>query len=239
MGNHLNISYEEGESDDWFYTEGMQLHADTIYVLQFAYTGLGTKGGKGEGTANLEILMGVEKRKDSMQARGALYEHLDFVMDLNTLDTITVHFKPDRSGVWYVGVHSLVEGKATILVDDISVTKAASNYWKDVHLAAIVDPAGASEICPDNNADVRVAVLNSGVDTLSDIPVYLSVAGNTLNETLAGPLAPGSVDTVIFSGANLSVAGAVTLTAYAGFSGDEFAGNDSVSRILPWYYLLP
>ncbi len=228
--NALNQELESGQSDDWFYTKGIRLNADSLYMLQFAYTGLGSKGGKGVGFANMAVHIGSTKDKATMQSTTALFENLDFVKDLNILDTVTIYFRPATTGVWYFGFYCSSLDKSSIRLDDIRVDKAPSNYIMDTRLISIVDPAVGSEVCPDNSADVRVAVSNTGVDTLTNIPVHLSVAGSVKTQTLSGPLAPGATDTVRFSGVDLSNKGTVTLTTYTKLTGDEFAGNDSLNQ---------
>ena len=77
---------------------------------------------------------------------------------------------------------------------------------------------------------VAATVINNGLNTQSNIPITFTVGSQTVNETIAGPLASGATLAYIFTGtANLQVAGSYTLEVYTSLGTDENTSNDTNS----------
>ncbi len=87
--------------------------------------------------------------------------------------------------------------------------------------------------CGDSAMTLALEIANLGTNTLVNIPVEAQLSGlvtATLNGVLAGPLAPGAVDTVTLSGTFNSYAGGqLDILAYTQLSSDQLNSDDTLS----------
>lgn len=111
----------------------------------------------------------------------------------------------------------------------------------DAALTTLNSPAaGTLYNCHDlSNLPVTITIRNSGVTSLSNIPVSYNINGSqpAVTETYAGPLAPGATTSYTFTGkANVSAAGLHDIYAWADLGNDGNFYNDSISvtvRVMP------
>ena len=84
---------------------------------------------------------------------------------------------------------------------------------------------------------LTISLINVGVDTLTDIPVFYQVNGGTsVADTLQGSI--GSADTATFTFStpmNLTGSGSYTLTVWTAYPGDTLNGNDTAQVALSVY----
>jgi len=143
------------------------------------------------------------------------------------------------------GITGANTSASDIAIDDIGVSEALSI---DAEVNAVTPLEGTVySNCVDLTAvPVTIDVLNNGLDTLTNVPVYYQVnSGPVVAETFAGPLAPGATSTYTFTTpANISTAGAYTIYAWAGDTNDLNHSNDSITTNIqviqgifttPWY----
>lgn len=97
----------------------------------------------------------------------------------------------------------------------------------NAEITAITSPVNACSFTATEQ--ICITILNSGGVSLTNIPVSYSINGSTtVNETFAGPLAPGASANYCFSAnANLSAVGPYTITATVNVAGDADATDNS------------
>jgi PKD repeat protein len=87
-------------------------------------------------------------------------------------------------------------------------------------------------ICPDSQQVVRVIIANKGLNTQSNIPVFVNITGPTtatISTTYPGPLALGESDTVTVGTFNSWPGGAFNVEAYTAVLNDQSRDNDTLS----------
>lgn len=113
--------------DDWFFTTGLSLLADTEYTLNFKYRG-GIGGGNFPYVENLEVKYGTSASAAGMTGPALL----SFTgIDTNFGDPFTdatVSVTPTTAGTYYFGFRSFSDAdQGFIQIDDITVTTNLGN----------------------------------------------------------------------------------------------------------------
>ena len=112
-----------------------------------------------------------------------------------------------------------------VLIDNITIIEPVAI---DLGLNRIIADNNYGEI--GNSADVTIALENFGNDTLYNIPLAYYINGSSIvRDTIYSSLAPSTRDTFTFNqGFNL-LAGAMTITAFGEYPGDNVSSNDTVA----------
>ncbi|MDX5513500.1 MAG: hypothetical protein LPK01_14930, partial [Hymenobacteraceae bacterium] len=120
-------------------------------------------------------------------------------------------------------------GQVDIGADEFTV------FPQDISVAAITSPllngrVNTSKALKSNEA-ISIRLVNTGGQTLSNIPVFYSINGVTsAQETVPGPLLPGQSLIYTFSAtANMAAVGNYSLSAYTAFATDNDRTNDTIS----------
>ena len=98
----------------------------------------------------------------------------------------------------------------------------------DLGVSGIASPV--SGILLSNSEQVIVAITNYGGATASDFDITFELNGETVTETVAGPLPGNSSMSYTFSQTvDLSIPGSYVITVYTSLAGDDVPSNDSAS----------
>ena len=98
----------------------------------------------------------------------------------------------------------------------------------DLGVSGIASPA--SGILLSNSEQVIVAITNYGGVTASDFDITFEFNGETVTETVAGPLPGNSSMSYTFNQTvDLSTPGSYVITVYTSLAGDDVPSNDSAS----------
>ena len=98
----------------------------------------------------------------------------------------------------------------------------------DLGVSGIASPV--SGILLSNSEQVIVAITNYGGVTASDFDITFEFNGETVTETVAGPLPGNSSMSYTFNQTvDLSIPGSYVITVYTSLAGDDVASNDSAS----------
>ncbi|MCB9232296.1 MAG: PKD domain-containing protein [Bacteroidia bacterium] len=102
----------------------------------------------------------------------------------------------------------------------------------DAAVTQIISPSGNMQNCAGLGASqVKIALGNSGINSLTAIPVHYQVNGGAIiNETIAGPLSSGnSLNYTFTQTINLNTPGTYQIKAWASKSGDGNHFNDTTT----------
>jgi subtilisin family serine protease len=94
----------------------------------------------------------------------------------------------------------------------------------------VLSPSGAMSNCQNlTNTQVKITLFNSGINTISNIPVYYRInSGPIVSEIYTGSIAPsGTVAYTYTTTANMSTVGNYNLKAWAKYTSDFNVTNDS------------
>ena len=98
----------------------------------------------------------------------------------------------------------------------------------DLGVSGIASPV--SGILLSNSEQVIVAITNYGGATASDFDITFELNGETVTETVPGPLPGNSSMSYTFSQTvDLSIPGSYVITVYTSLAGDDVPSNDSAS----------
>ena len=98
----------------------------------------------------------------------------------------------------------------------------------DLGVSGIASPV--SGILLSNSEQVIVAITNYGGVTASDFNITFEFNGETVTETVAGPLPGNSSMSYTFNQTvDLSIPGSYVITVYTSLAGDDVTSNDSAS----------
>ncbi len=142
-------------------------------------------------------------------------------------DYVQISLDPSNDKTFWHIAEYFSSGQRT---DVVGVFQIASDFANDVGIININSPADGELTAAET---VIVTVFNYGEETQSNIPVSYMIDGtNTVNETVAGPLASGeSVQYTFSATANLGTEGETyEITAYTSLAIDEFLENDTLSK---------
>lgn len=109
--------------------------------------------------------------------------------------------------------------------DDIFIFDTPTD---DVGAIGFAEPT--NDICGEDSMLVSVLLTNFGLDTATNIPVFVDITGAgtaSLTGTFPGPLPPGDTATFFVGYFNSSLGGTFALSAYTGYGGDTLLFNDS------------
>jgi len=184
---------------------------------------------------NVPLEIGLALTQGFSYTGGGLYVGIDYLGSTfsGALDPATYRCNSVLSGSLYMAASATTTAPATL--NQVSAFRPQLRFRypnpnsNDASVEGIdINKAHLSKIA-EPFTFVRAYVRNSGHDTLSNLPLTLNVSGaNTLNQvqTLAS-LAPGSTDTVTFSGLAFLNDGTDTLSIYV--PADDVAQNNSRS----------
>ena len=109
--------------------------------------------------------------------------------------------------------------------DDIFIYDTPTD---DVGVTAITDPGQFG--CSDDSTLIQVQLVNFGIDTAVNVPVFVNVTGagtTQLSATFPGPLAPGDTSSFVVGFLNTNAGGIFNLAAYTVYLGDSLTFNDT------------
>lgn len=111
--------------------------------------------------------------------------------------------------------------------DDVTITKAAN----DLAMQAILQP-NLTNICNLSNSEtVSVQVKNYSHGAISNVPVFYSINGAVVSETIPAVPADTVITYTFTHKADLSAFQPDTLDAWVNYSGDTYHKNDSIVNI--------
>src|SRR5690554_3359445 len=118
-GKHLRYSWNSSnDADSWFYTQGIELTAGTVYKVSYDYGGTGTTFPE-----NLKVAYGTSPNHSSMTIVLADHPNVTNSTPLNN----EVEFTPTTSGVYYFGFNVYSDAdKFYLHLDNIIIDVAAT-----------------------------------------------------------------------------------------------------------------
>lgn len=113
--NVLKYKFTSTPADAWFFTKGIELKADIVYKLDYAY-GTNMTGY----TEKMKVTLG--KYADAMEVTEILHDHTE-ITDVEA-ETNSIEFTVSESGVYYIGFNVYSdEFQDRLYLDDISVNE--------------------------------------------------------------------------------------------------------------------
>ncbi len=131
-------------ANNWLYTPGLTLGADTSYTITFAYR---TQYPQGY-TDSFKLWMGTANSADSMMINPYLFKG---VTDTNYWVTAVAKVTPTKSGVYYLGFQCISDSGYSLFFDDISVVKTFVCYPPTALTATAITTTGANMGWTENN----------------------------------------------------------------------------------------
>lgn len=155
-GKHLRYSWNSSnDADSWFYTQGIELTAGTVYKVSYDYGGTGTTFPE-----NLKVAYGTSPNHSSMTIVLADHPNVTNSTPLNN----EVEFTPTTSGVYYFGFNVYSDAdKFYLHLDNIIIDVAATPCVGVVIPTTIT--ASSTEIC--EGASVELSVVTETGNTYS------------------------------------------------------------------------
>ncbi len=214
--------YTNYGADDWAYTPPFSLTSGSTYKFSFWY--------KADGEAAWDSLYAAV---GAQQSRSAMTKVLGTPI-LGLLDSIyhqyTTTFTPTSTGIYYFGVH-VVDGTGSpwyMNFDDFNLSDISTGYHDMAPLQVIL-PLKVPN-CGSDSTPIKIAVVNNGSGTETNIPVSVRVdtgGGNVILSGIIPSVAPGAKDTFLIGNINTSKGGIFTVIGKTALLTDSQNSNDS------------
>ncbi|SFC59892.1 Por secretion system C-terminal sorting domain-containing protein [Flexibacter flexilis DSM 6793] len=202
-------------ANDWFTVRCVSLQAGQSYKLSFYY-----RVGEAAYPENLKVAVGTSATPAAMTTT---LLNLPGITN-ETYQQAEATFTPTTAGNYYFGFQAYSAADMyRLIVDDISITKVASN---DLAVTNIKYPDSQ---CGMGAGDVTVFVKNNGSAAVTTADLSLAINTATQVGTISN-LAAGATDSVTFS-VDFSIPGDYVMQATAILAGDADASNDTSATV--------